>query len=118
MNLWWPPCVPYTRNSAPIPRSVASTKDADTLPSQTSESSLSEIYTSTLGKDHFRLLYLFGSRRLDGPIHGSLVNYRLDSFPEYETVSYTWGGEDGDAKACRPAYFGDFWDLLLLTRNY
>lgn len=117
MNLWWPPCVPYTRNGAPIPRPVASSQNADTLPSQTSESSLSEIYTSTLGKEHFRLLYLSGSPRLVSPIHGILVKHRLDDCPEYETVSYTWGGEDDDARACRPSYLGDFWDVLFLTRN-
>lgn len=117
MNLWWPPCVPYTRNGAPVSQSVTSTEDSATLPTQTSESSLSEIYTSTLEKGHFRLLYLSGSPRLDSPIHGTLVDYRHDNCPEYETVSYTWGGEEGDGRAYRPSYLGDFWDLLLLTRN-
>lgn len=117
MDLWWPPSVPYTRNGEPRAQAVAPSSDAVCLAPQASDSSLSEIYTSTLGRDHFRLLYLSESLELDSPIHGKLVEYRQDDCPEYETVSYTWGGEDGDATPCKPAYFGDFWDVLFLTRN-
>lgn len=119
MDLWWPLCVPYTRASDDAPRAqgVGSSRDAAGLAAQVSDSSLSEIYTSSLGKDHFRLLYLSGSRTIDSPIHGDLVEYERDNCPEYETTSYTWGGEDGDATPCKPAYFGEFWDVLFLTRN-
>lgn len=117
MDLWWPPCVPYTRNGAPRPKPGASSGDAASLEPQAPDSSLSEIYTSTLGKDRFRLLYLSGARGIRSPIHGNLVGYECENCPEYETVSYTWGGEDGDATPCRPAYFGEFWDVLFVTRN-
>lgn len=117
MDLWWPPCVPYTRDGSPRAQRAVASRDAASLTAQASDSSLSEIYTSTLGKDHFRLLYLSGSRLIDSPIHGDLVEYQQDDCPEYETTSYTWGGEDSDATPCRPAYFGDFWDVLFLTRN-
>lgn len=117
MNLWWPPSVPYTRSGGPAAQPATSTEDVAVPEPEAPESPLSEIYTSTLGTDHFRLLYLSGSRNLGDPIHGRLVEYRVDDCPEYETVSYTWGGEDGDATPCKPAYFGDFWDVLFLTRN-
>lgn len=118
MNLWWPPCVPYTRDGAPrVQPRASSFEDAASLTPHASDSSLSEIYTSTLGKDQFRLLYISGARGIDSPIHGNLVEYERANCPEYETVSYTWGGEDGDATPCRPAYLGDFWDVLFLTRN-
>lgn len=117
MDLWWPPGVPYTRNGSPRASPEASSGDAASLVPNASDSSLSEIYTSTLGKDHFRLLYISGSGGINSPIHGNLVDYRQDNCPEYETVSYTWGGEDGDATPCKPGYFGEFWDVLFLTRN-
>lgn len=117
MDLRWPPCVPYTRDGVPRTQSELSSGDTATLAAQASDRSLSEIYSSSLGKDHFRLLYLSGSRLIDGPIHGDLVEYPQDNCPEYETTSYTWGGEDSDAAPCKLAYFGEFWDALFLTRN-
>lgn len=117
MDLWWPPCVPYTRGGVPRTRPGASSEDAPDLAPQAPRSSLSEIYTSTLGKDQFRLLYLSGARAIDSPIHGDLVEYQRENCPEYETTSYTWGGEDGDAAPSKSAYFGDFWDVLFLTKN-
>lgn len=117
MNLWWPPCVSYTRDGASRTQPGASSVDAASLAPQALDSSLSEIYTSTLGKDYFRLLYLSGACDIHSPVHGDLVEYERDNCPEYETASYTWGGEDGDATPCRPAYFGNFWDVLFLTRN-
>ncbi|KAH8766195.1 heterokaryon incompatibility protein-domain-containing protein, partial [Diaporthe sp. PMI_573] len=119
MNLWWPPCVPYTgtRNGAPRAQPGASSRDAASVAPQELDSSLSEMYRSTLGKDRFRLLYLSGARTIGSPIHGDLVEYQRENCPEYETTSYSWGGEDGDATPCKPTYFGDFWDVLFLTRN-
>lgn len=109
--------MPYTRNGAPRAQPRASSGDAASLAPKASDSSLSEIYTSTLGHDHFRLFYLSGARDIHSPVHGDLVEYERQNCPEYETASYTWGGEDGDATPCRPAYFGEFWDVLFLTRN-
>lgn len=117
MDLWWPPCVPYTRNGATSAKPRGSSGNTSSLVLQASDSSLSEIYTSTLGRDHLRLLYISGARGIDHPIHGNLVEFERENCPEYETVSYTWGGEDGDSTPRRPAYFGDFWDVLFLTRN-
>ncbi|RSL63377.1 hypothetical protein CEP53_004424 [Fusarium sp. AF-6] len=46
-----------------------------------------------------------------------LETYSDREFPEYEAVSYTWGGEDGDATLRHPVYVGEYWDILLQTRN-
>ncbi|KAG6354525.1 hypothetical protein INS49_004542 [Diaporthe citri] len=117
MDLWWPPGVPYIRDGAPRNPPAASSGDAASLALHASDPSLSEIYTCTLGPDRFRLIYLSAASTPDSPIHVHLVDYGLDDCPEYETASYTWGGEDGDATPCKPAYFGDFWDVLFITRN-
>lgn len=117
MDLWWPPGVPYTLKDAPRAQPGPSSGDAASLAPQATDSSLSEIYTSSLGRHQFRLLYLSGAHSINSPIHGDLVVYQRENCPEYETTSYTWGGEDGNATPCMPAYFGDFWDVLFLTRN-
>ncbi|KAM5377509.1 hypothetical protein ACJZ2D_004878 [Fusarium nematophilum] len=36
---------------------------------------------------------------------------------EYETASYTWGGETGDSTLCKPVLVGPSCDVLLQTRN-
>ena len=41
----------------------------------------------------------------------------MEDCPEYETVSYTWAGEDGDGSLCKPVYIGPFYDILLQTKN-
>lgn len=43
--------------------------------------------------------------------------FRRDDCPEYETVSYTWGGEEDDSTPCRPVFVGPRWDVLLQTAN-
>lgn len=50
----------------------------------------------------------------DHPIHITLEVFRRDDCPEYETVSYTWGGEEDDSTPCPP---GPYWDVLLQTGN-
>jgi hypothetical protein len=47
----------------------------------------------------------------------TLHTYTQDDCPEYETVSYTWGGEEGDSSLCKPIFLGPYWDVLFQTRN-
>ena len=50
-------------------------------------------------------------------IHVDLEVYKQDECPEYETVSYAWGGENGDNSLSQPVFVGPYWDVLLQTRN-
>ncbi|XEV05057.1 hypothetical protein FSHL1_010344 [Fusarium sambucinum] len=75
------------------------------------------IYTRRLDDTEFRVLSISPAIDEDCPIHAVLGDYQIDSCPEYETVSYCWGGEDGDARQNRPVYVGDYWDVLLQTKN-
>ncbi|CAI6088427.1 unnamed protein product [Clonostachys chloroleuca] len=109
LNLRWPPIVPYKK-----PERVAGlstqTSDASTaqLAEENDENSMSAsvngwspIYGSTLGSNQFRLVCLeaLGDRNQQSSrdfVHLSLETYEHDNCPEYETVSYTWAGEDGN----------------------
>ncbi|KAF5499516.1 Heterokaryon incompatibility protein 6, OR allele [Colletotrichum fructicola] len=58
----------------------------------------------------------------DGPTPLSKRKHFLEVYDdlryhEYETVSYTWGGENGDSRLNQPIYIGPYWDILLQTRN-
>ena len=87
----------------------------DTLMDREQEES--SIYDASLGSDRFRLLSLHAVNEQSYPIHISLETFQHDLCPEYETVSYTWGGEQGDSTLCRPVYIGPYWDVLLQTKN-
>ncbi|KAH8586865.1 heterokaryon incompatibility protein-domain-containing protein, partial [Bisporella sp. PMI_857] len=80
-------------------------------------SSPSSPYEPTLGADEFRLACLSAAMDDKSPIHLTLEMYPKNDCPEYETVSYSWGGEDGDSSRCQPVYIGGYWDVLLHTKN-
>ncbi|KAH7117598.1 hypothetical protein B0J11DRAFT_536311 [Dendryphion nanum] len=42
------------------------------------------------------------------PVHLGLAIYRDNNRPEYEAVSYVWGGRKGDSTPCQPIYVGPF----------
>lgn len=79
----------------------------------------SHIYGDTLAPDEFRLACLSAMSTDDGdyPLHVSLEVYNDRNCPEYETVSYTWGGEDGDYSLSRLIFVGPYWDVLFQTKN-
>lgn len=54
---------------------------------------------------------------VDAPVHVDLEIHNDERHPDYETVSYTWGGENGDSTLCRPVYVGKHWDVLVQTLN-
>jgi hypothetical protein len=146
LNLWWPPCVPYSKSSpgqsaksgrqaespgvygqstkASSHHSERDSKEgapegigSSVLEATTLGLQNSEIYGNTLGVDEFRLLCLSPAVDSGYHVHATLETYRHDCCPEYETVSYTWGAEEGDSTLCCPAYIGPYWDVLLQTRN-
>ncbi|KAL8375826.1 hypothetical protein RB595_007105 [Gaeumannomyces hyphopodioides] len=138
LNLAWPPTVPYLGSRAEettseaglgaaisqLPRepSTASTPQTQAAPNTNHPPS---VYPQTLRPDQIRLLVLDsrdtpsgGAEAQDNwPVHVELQTYNDDDCPEYETVSYVWGGEDGDSSPCRPVYVGRLWDVLFQTKN-
>lgn len=120
-KLWWPPCVPYRKPQEAITSNSTPSGDKegpiDPSNKDSEPSSVSHIYPRSLDSDHFRLIYLSDSDDVSSPIHIELEEYPLNDHPEYETVSYVWGGEIGDSTPCRPVYVGRFWDVILATRN-
>ncbi|KAH8881799.1 hypothetical protein GQ53DRAFT_667154 [Thozetella sp. PMI_491] len=75
------------------------------------------VYGETLALDEFRLIYLWAAEDTAQPLHVSIKVYRYENCPEYETVSYTWGGENQASRLCRPIYVDDYYDILMQTKN-
>ena len=132
LGLWWPRSVPYSyrqdvklgavRNNNSDQANQESPPPAQTDGTNQSNRALFEvvelpIYGETLGPDEFRLLCLNAVDDGSYPIHITLETHQHYECPEYETVSYTWGGEDGDSTPCRPIFVGPYWDVLLQTKN-
>ncbi|PQE27374.1 heterokaryon incompatibility HET-6 protein [Rutstroemia sp. NJR-2017a WRK4] len=100
--------------------SVLPHEDSPSSPSTSSPAGAAQfppIYGAKLVIDEFRLLCLYAADDVSSPIHTTLEVFRHDDCPEYETVSYTWGGEDGDSTPCRPVFVGPYWNILLQTKN-
>ncbi|KAH7268548.1 heterokaryon incompatibility protein-domain-containing protein [Fusarium solani] len=132
LNLSWPSTITYTRTKSRRP-SFESGAIEHHAPSSAAESlaclKLSEetsprrwashIHDRTLDADEFRLIALVANEN-ESPadvIHLVLETYSDRECPEYEAVSYTWGGESGDAILRHPVYVGEYWDILLQTGN-
>lgn len=123
MRLWWPPCVPYVTTGpdghrVPVqpPQEELQTPHSDESGSPEEPDRLS-IYPQRLKEDEFRVMNLYAVEDVIDPIHVSLEVYDDLRYHEYETVSYTWGGENGDSRLSQPVYIGPHWDILLQTRN-
>lgn len=115
MDLSWPETVLYIPQPQSFPR--MDSREFNETDTREGQDAPSPIYTRRLNDDEFRLLYLPAVDDESHPIHASLEAYQIDDCPEYETVSYCWGGEDGDATLCKPVFLGDYWDVLLQTNN-
>lgn len=121
LNLSWPPQVPW---SVPEEGSDASAGPDANEPNgihftkeQPVDASYAQTYGERLDSDEIRLLCLHATETSDKVVHVELEAYKHSECPEYETVSYAWGGEDGDARLSEPVYVGPYWDVLLQTRN-
>ncbi|CAI6014209.1 unnamed protein product [Clonostachys chloroleuca] len=121
LDLWWPRSVRSLKSAAPplSPCLKTVSQPPKKLEPEIPEPIIGSDppYPSTLGADEFRLICLEAAASPGDPIHLMLEVYCLDNCPEYETVSYTWAGEDGDGRLCKPIYIGKYWDLLLQTNN-
>lgn len=125
LNLWWPPSVKYingkqrAQSDMPEPSQNQTQRDDETMPqpATTSSSTKDKIYGKPLPQGSFRLICMQATTELSEPVHVELETYRHSHCPSYETVSYTWGGEQGDSSPCRPIFVGPYWDVLLQTEN-
>ncbi|KLU81867.1 hypothetical protein MAPG_00948 [Magnaporthiopsis poae ATCC 64411] len=137
LNLSWPATVPFSRSASASavpdvpPGAVDSARQPTSAAPQPQthadeKASFSPVYPKTLRADEFRLLVLDSREtpkrtvqiRSDlWPVHFELETHDDSDCPEYETVSYLWGGEEGGSSLCRPVYVGPFWDVLFQTKN-
>lgn len=124
LGLFWPATVAYTQADGSFAnRSHETVKDTagstgfDDAPAY--QTSSSPVYPDTLRSNEFRLLSLSPplANGSGGLVHADLTTFSHDDCPEYETVSYTWGGEDDDSTLCKPVFIGPYWDILLQTKN-
>ncbi|PMD13488.1 hypothetical protein NA56DRAFT_585628, partial [Hyaloscypha hepaticicola] len=123
LGLFWPSSVPYTRSSQGPSLADGETgiRKGERVPDVAfaHRASTSPIYEYSLRPNELRLLRLsssLGGDR-DSPVHADLNTYNYDDCPDYETVSYTWGGEEDDSILCKPVFIGPYWDVLLQTKN-
>jgi hypothetical protein len=124
LNLRWPKDVPYINQereedncTQPIHSpSELLDKAVLKLSIDKQQSADSHVYT-TLKSEEFRLACLTAVPTDEYPMHLSLETYTYDNRPEYETVSYMWGGENGDSIPCQPIYIGPYWDVLWQSQN-
>ena len=56
---------------------------------------MAQLYDAISGA-HFRLLTLHPSSIVHDPVSCDLTTYPLDRHPDYEAVSYCWGGQTCD----------------------
>ena len=119
MSLWWPTCVPYrdTTVASEQQREVAKQHDTDIADPDSTASFQSHVYARSLGADEIRLACLSDRSYGDDILHVDLEIWAEDGCPEYETTSYVWAGEDGDNALRWPLFIGDYWDVLLQTKN-
>lgn len=116
MNLHWPKAVRYIRTQAGSPPTHSETSESEHKPTPR-ELVTSGIYNTTLDDNHFRIAWLTASSNANDLVHVTLETYSDESHPEYETVSYLWGGEDDDKSLRRPIFVGPYWDYVLQTEN-
>lgn len=137
MNLSWPASVPWTHNGVSLLHSTHTDARVDQHGAAAVNLSLvtqrntpddyapgaqgrnSAVYTNRLSTTQLRLLRLdpVEAQNSDMPLHVTLETYELDDCPEYEAISYTWAGEDGDPTPRKPVYVGPYWDVLIQTEN-
>ncbi|KAK3995173.1 heterokaryon incompatibility protein-domain-containing protein, partial [Cladorrhinum sp. PSN332] len=114
LGLFWPGTVQYTIH----PRSDAnSPKERSTKFDDAPDPFPAHAIYEPLPPNSFRILWLGPSANVDDPIHIDLCVFGFDDRPDYETTSYTWGGEDGNDTFCRPIFIGPHWDVLYQTDN-
>lgn len=120
MDLYWPSEIIYESRIGlnALGRRHRTSEKASPDDHSTGNLSLNaHIYPDSLNERQIRLACLTPLAGDNEPVHITLEVYDQDERPEYETVSYMWGGEDGDSTPCQAVYIGPYWDALLQTKN-
>ncbi|KAF0329345.1 hypothetical protein GQ607_003294, partial [Colletotrichum asianum] len=136
LGLWWPPSVSYSSNDSPIetennkmngtneltPSEVKPDVQKGSAKPSLSSASLEndQIYERALRPSEFRLACLSAIPSKSDttyPIHLSFDIFEDDHYPDYDAVSYAWGGENNNRDHNSVIYIGDYWDVLHATRN-
>ncbi|KAK1855438.1 heterokaryon incompatibility protein het-6-like protein [Colletotrichum chrysophilum] len=97
LNLWWPPCVPYTPRS---PSALLPNDGAELISAAPADDSLggaddsqhdfrTSVYPLQLQPDQLRLLRLSSVENVDSPVHVDLEIHDDQRHPEYETKMAT-----------------------------
>jgi hypothetical protein len=124
LNLSWPRDVCYVTQEIPEDSNTQNQSSPSNTPREdlsrltidARQSTNSHVYTR-LRSDQFRLAFLTAAPTDDYPIHLNLETYTHENRPEYETVSYMWGGANGDSRPCQPIFIGPYWDVLHQSQN-
>lgn len=118
MDLYWPSEALYESTLDPGgPNRRREHTRKENLDASSTFSLNAHIYPNSLDAKQIRLVCLTSTPDADHPLHVTLEVYDHDNRPEYEAVSYMWGGEDGNSVPCHPIYIGPYWDVLLQTAN-
>ncbi|KAK7448562.1 hypothetical protein Landi51_06238 [Colletotrichum acutatum] len=137
MNLRWPHSVPYklpldtiedrseysddeNRNDTTLPHRPQfqrKTSRKHTSGAGIGPNIPSFVYPTMIRSEQFRLIRFTAADSYDSLVHLDLEVYGFDNCPEYEAVSYTWAGEDGDSTLKYSVYVGPYWDILWQTKN-
>ncbi|KAI1871267.1 uncharacterized protein JN550_004712 [Neoarthrinium moseri] len=123
--LSWPSSVHYTSTTADENEDWHKQSEEENLEQQcsieTTASAGAEIlskrgYTPVVGAGQIRLLHLDQRCRGGGVLHGWLRDAHVGD-ADYEALSYTWASENGDDRRCTQLFLGEWWDLLMITKN-
>ncbi|KAF5508212.1 Heterokaryon incompatibility protein 6, OR allele [Colletotrichum fructicola] len=128
-SLCWPSSLPYVEEmpatgglteTAPIPDdNVGKEASVETKLLRINDGMPKETHMSLyepLSARRIRLLTLLPGSYHD-PLRCELRTVDLQFKPEYEAVSYTWAGENGDASRPRTLYVGKRYGILAITNN-
>jgi hypothetical protein len=126
LNLRWPSSIKYTTYPQAELQvdSASDTSEVQAVPCKRARHSYNQQhhnkqpqgYCGFLSKYELRLLSL-PKAPLNAPLHGQLDWTDLLDAPPFEALSYTWGGEDGNAEKSKLIYIGSLWLALPITVN-
>ncbi|KAI1880775.1 hypothetical protein JX265_001015 [Neoarthrinium moseri] len=121
--LSWPSSVHYTSTAADENEDKQSEEEnlEQQCSIETTASAGAEIlskrgYMPVVGAGQIRLLHLDQRCRGGGVLHGWLRDAHVGD-ADYEALSYTWASENGDDRRCSQLFLGEWWDLLMITKN-